>query len=208
MITAAFIAFFGLGWLLVTVILGYASGWYSLTREFPDLPYEDALSVFTRESGTIGLVSMHGILKLSPCRSGLRVGIMRLFGPFSKPFLVPWNTINISRKALLGWTYAELSFGTHGKLRISGLLADRLWQTVPQSWPEKGIAQSVTSKRVLQQYFLGWLAMTIIASAFFILAPRIASPKSNSYPPIIVAVLFPAIVFGAYSAFQYLSRRR
>jgi hypothetical protein len=206
MITVAFIAFFGLVWLLVSVILGYSSGWHSLMRVYPDLPNEQGLAIFSGESGMVGPVSMHGILKVSPCRSGLRVGIMRLFGPLSKDFLVPWNTISVSRKAMLGWRYAELSFGTNGKLRISDLLADRLWQMVPQSWPEKGMPERITHKRVLRQYFLQWLSLTTIASVFFIVAPRIAIQRSDGYPPVLVAVLFPAIVIGAFCAFQYLVR--
>jgi hypothetical protein len=208
MIIAAFIAFFGLVWLLVSVILGYSSGWYSLMRVYPDLPNEEALAVLSGESGMVGPVSMHGVLKLSPCRSGLRVGIMRLFGPFDRDFLVPWNTISVSRKAMLGWRYAELSFGTNGRLRISDLLADRLWQIVPQSWPEKGVPQRITDKRMFRQYLLQWLTLTTIASAFFIVAPRIAIPRSDGYPPLLVAVLFPAIVIGGFCAFQYFVRSR
>lgn len=208
MTAAAFIAFFVLLWLLVSVILGLFSGWYSLMRAFPDRPYEEALAIFNGESGMVGLVSMHGILKLSPCTSGLRVGIMRLFGPFEKDFLVPWNTISVSRKRMLGWKYAELYFGVYGRLRISDLLADRLWRSIPQSWPEKGVPEAVTSNRVFRYYFLQWLILTTIASAFFIVAPRIADRGRGNYPPLLVAILFPAIATGSVFSFRYLIRRR
>jgi hypothetical protein len=72
MTAAAFIAFFLLMWLLVCVILGFLSGWYSLMRAFPDRSYEEPLAVFKGESGMVGLVSMSGVLKLNPCPSGLR----------------------------------------------------------------------------------------------------------------------------------------
>jgi hypothetical protein len=88
------------------------------------------------------------------------------------------------------------------------LLADRLWQTIPQSWPEKGMPEAVTSKRVFRHYFLQWLILTTIASAFFIIAPRIADRGSSNYPPLLVAILFPAIAIGLAFAFQYLIRRR
>jgi hypothetical protein len=208
MIIAAYIAFFGLVWLLVSVILGYSSGWYSLMRVYPDLPNEEGLANLDGQSGMVGPVSMHGILKLSPCRSGLRVGIMRLFGPFCRDFLVPWNTIKVSRKTKLRWRYAELTFGTYGRLRITDLLADRLWQIVPQSWPETGMPQRITDKRLLRHYFLQWITLTTIASAFFIVAPRIAIPRSGGYPPFLVAVLFPAVVIGGFCAFQYFVRSR
>ena len=208
MTVPAFIAFFILLWLFVCVILGFFSGWYSLMRAFPDRSYEEPLAVFNRESGMVGVVSMSGILKLSPCPSGLRVGIMKLFGPFHKDFLVPWNLIGVSRKKMLGWTYAELSFGTYGKLRISDLLADRLWQTAPQHWPEKGIPEPVTGARAFRYYFLQWLTVTTIAAAFFIIGPRILDEGSTNYPPVLVAILFPAIAVGLVSAVQYLTRRR
>lgn len=208
MTAAALVVFFVLMWLLVSVILGFFSGWYSLMRVFPDRPHEEALAIFERESGMVGPVSMHGILTLSLCSSGLRVGMMKLFGPFAKDFLVPWSAIAVSRKTMLGWRYADLSFGTSGKLRVSDLLADRLWQTIPQSWPEKGIPEAVTSTRVLRHYFLRWMVLTSVASAFFIIAPRLVVHGSGNYPPILVAVLFPAIATGLALSFQCFTRRR
>src|SRR5215469_15004199 len=96
-------AFVVLMWLFVSVILSFLSGWYTLMRVFPDRPQEKALAIFKGESGTVGPVSMHGILTLSLCPSGLRVGMMKLFGPFAKDFLVPWGAIAVSRKTVLGW---------------------------------------------------------------------------------------------------------
>lgn len=195
-------------WLLVSIILGLLSGWYSLMRVFPDRPQEKAVATFRRESGMVGPVSMHGILTLSLCPSGLRVGIMKFFGPFAKDFLVPWNEISVSRKRMLGWKYADVCLGDYGKLRVSDLLADRLWRTVPQSWPERGMPEAVTSKCLRRNYFLKWLILTSVASAFFIIVPRITVHGSGNYPPILVAILFPAITIGLYVAFQYLTHER
>lgn len=55
---------------------------------------------------------------------------------------------------------------------------------------------------------LQWLKLTTIASAFFIIAPSIADPGSGNYPPLLVAILFPAIAIGLAFSFQYLIRRR
>ena len=41
---------------------------------------------------------MQGILKIGVCPSGLRIGIMRAFGPFSRNFFVPWEEIKVERK--------------------------------------------------------------------------------------------------------------
>jgi hypothetical protein len=93
-------------------------------------------------------------------------------------------------------------------LRISDLLVDRLWQSAPQNWPEKGMPESVTGARLFQYYFVQWFTLTTIASAFFIIAPRTLAKGSGNYPPISVAILFPAIAIGLFSAFQYLTRRK
>ena len=209
MTAAAIVAFIVLVWLLVCVILGFFSGWFFLMRAFPDRPHEEPLAVFKNESGMLGAVSMSGILKLSPCPSGLRIGIMKLFGAFHKDFLVPWNLLGVSRKKILVWKYAELSFGTtYGRLRISDLLADRLWKSTPQNWPEKGMPEPVTGARLFQYYFVKWLTLTTIAAAFFIIAPRAMAKGSDNYPPVSVAILFPAIAIGLFSAFDYLIHRR
>jgi hypothetical protein len=50
--------------------------------------------------------------------------------------------------------------------------------------------------------------MTALAAAFFIIAPRLATPKAAERPPIAVAILFPAIVFGIGAVVQYFRRER
>jgi hypothetical protein len=54
---------------------------------------------------------MRGILILSVCPTGLRVGMMRIFGPFCRDFFVPWESIAIIRKTVLFWPVAKLQFG-------------------------------------------------------------------------------------------------
>ena len=50
--------------------------------------------------------------------------------------------------------------------------------------------------------------MTALAAAFFIIAPRLATPNAAARPPIAVAILFPAIVFGIGAVVQYFRRQR
>jgi hypothetical protein len=65
------------------------------------------------QSGSMGLgVSMSGILTLGVCPSGLRVGIMRVFGPFCRDFFVLWEDIRITRRTVLFWPVAKLQFGS------------------------------------------------------------------------------------------------
>ena len=201
--------FLVLMWLFVTTMLGFVSGWYALMRRYPDRP-ESALRRFTNQSGSMNSVGMRSILSLSVCPSGLRVGIMRIFGIFSRDFFVPWDEVAVSRKDRLFWKAAKLSFGKQGSgnLTIPSEVADHMARVAGSRWPEAGSfpveTRSQASSRIIKQ----WLASTTLAAAFFIIVPRLLAPNPDSRPPILVAVLFPAAVFGVAGLVQYLRRRR
>src|SRR5262245_17812754 len=97
-------------WLMATTVLGLLSGWFKLVAEYPDQAIEPNQRL-RGQSGRIGLVSMRGILTLSVCTSGLRVGMMRFFGPFCRYFFVPWERIAVVRTTTLFSPAAELQFG-------------------------------------------------------------------------------------------------
>jgi hypothetical protein len=131
--------FFVLLWFAVTVLLGFLSGWYFLMRRFPDRP-EAPLCTFKNQSGSVGLVGARSLLTLSICPGGLRVGMMRIFGPFSKPFFVPWSEMSVIRKDRLFWKVTKIAFGNPpaGSLTLMADLADRLARTAGAPWPEPG----------------------------------------------------------------------
>jgi hypothetical protein len=54
--------------------------------------------------------------------------------------------------------------------------------------------------------FAQWVIVTCAAAAFFTLVPMAIGAKGN-HPPIAVAILFPAIVFGIVSVVKFLSGR-
>jgi hypothetical protein len=96
-------------WLMIVSILGAFSGWYSLQGRFPDTG-EQAMRKLRFRSGLLGSgslwnpwgnVSYGGCLRLDICRTGLRVRIWRIFGPFCGPILVPWNQISVEEKRIL-----------------------------------------------------------------------------------------------------------
>jgi hypothetical protein len=66
---------------------------------------------------------------------------------------------------------------------------------------EKG---SQTFSRIVKQ----WALMTSLGAAFFIIAPRLVTVNAANRPPIAVAILFPAIVFGIGAMVQYVRRLR
>jgi predicted permease len=201
--------FFVLLWFAVTVLLGFISGWYFLRRRFPDRP-EAPLRTFNNQSGSIGFVGTRSLLTSSVCPGGLRVRIMRIFGPFSKDFFVPWSEMSVIRKDRLFWKVAKISLGNPpvGSLTLMADLADRLARAAGIPWPEPGPFPDETDTQVSSRIFKQWVAVTGMAAAFFIVAPRLGTPKGAPSPPILVAILFPAIVFGVIALVQYARRRR
>ena len=135
-----FPVFFAAVWLAVTTTTGLLSGWFRLMARYPDQTDEPCLRS-RGQSGTMGLgVGMRGILTLSVCPSGLRVGMMRVFGPFCRAFFVPWDDITVIRRTIVVRPVAELKFGAPviGNLRISAHVADRPACAALGHWPEVG----------------------------------------------------------------------
>jgi len=204
-----FLIAFPLLWCAVTMILSFLSGWFGLMERYPD---RDEIPVVTlaNQSGSLGLVSMRGLLKLSVCPSGLRIGIMRIFGPFCRDFLVPWSEIKVTRNDRVFWKVAKLSFGqpSNGNLKVFAEVADRMARAAGNHWPEPGPFPQETGSQSFSRIAKRWVAMTGLAAAFFIIAPRLIAPNPAARPPIVVAILFPAIVFGLGAMVEYFRRQR
>ena len=201
--------FFIVMWITVTTLLGFLSGWFVLMRTYPDRA-EAPLQSFSMQSGSMNLVGMRSVLKLSPCASGLRLGMMRLLGPFCRDFLVPWNEISITRKDQFLMKVAQLSFGRPaiGKLTISVDVADRLARAAGGHWPETELSPERSEGAAVSRIIKRWILSTVFAAAFFILATHLILPKGKTPLPILACVLFPAIVFGLNAIVQYVRSRR
>ena len=204
-----FLIAFPLLWFVVTLILSVLSGWFGLMERYPNRD-EVPIVTLANQSGSLGFVSMRGILKLSVCPSGLRIGIMRIFGPFCRDFLVPWNEITVTRSDRIFWKVAKLSFGqpSNGNLKVFADVADRMARAAGSHWPEQGSFPEETRSQSVSRIAKQWVAMTGLAAAFFIIAPRLMTPNAAARPPIVVAILFPAIVFGIGAIVQYFRRQR
>jgi hypothetical protein len=194
--------------LTITTALGLFSGWYFLMIRYPNRE-ETELLCLKGLSGSVGLVRMNRILNISACRSGLRIGMMRVFGIWCRKFFVPWEEITINRKDGFFGQSAKLQFGnpSRGSLRIPSYVADRLARASLGRWPEPGPFPQETSEQVLVSLARQWIAVTLFAATFFIVVPRIVSPDAN-FPPIPVAFILPGVVFGIPSAFEYFKRTK
>jgi hypothetical protein len=204
----AFLLFFATMWLVVTTILSLVSGWYELMRRFPDRSDKPVLAL-ANQSGKIGLVAASRILNLSVCPSGLRVGMMRIFGPFSRPFFVPWEELRVTRQENWMWRSARMEFGlpSVGDVTVAAELADTLARAAGSHWPEPGPFPVEVGGQAAARIFKQWLLVTACAATFFTVAPRIMNPRGTALP-IAVAILFPAIFFGVVSLVRFFFRNR
>jgi hypothetical protein len=199
--------FFAAMWLAVSTVLGVMSGWFWLMSRFPDQPEKPILRL-RYQSGTMGAgVRMSAILSVAVCPNGLRLSMVRLFGPFCRSLFIPWDEITVSRRASGLWPTAKLQFGSpaQGSLRLSGYLANRLARTAAQRWPEVGPFPEPTSWDIFLRVLVEWILITSFAALFYTVAPMLLAPQGKG-PPVAVAILFPAIVFGLVSIVTFLRR--
>ena len=202
-----FIGLFALAWIGVTTLLGAMSGWFALAARYPDRD-EAPLRTLRGQSGSMGVppVSFGNILTLSVCRSGLRIGLLRLFGLFARPVFVPWSDIDVERSSrpFIG-PVARLRFGGSdiGRLTVESYVADRLARSSEGRWPEEGPFSVEPRSRALAVVVGQWAFISLFAAAFFVGGPALLGGQG---PPILVAVLFPAIFFGVVAAFRYFAR--
>jgi hypothetical protein len=198
--------FFFVGmWLLVTTSLARKAGWPDLSNRYPNRD-EQPVRVLRFQSGWMGGVSMSSILRLEACPSGLRVGILKMFGLFSRDFFVPWNEIRIQRKTRFIWNIVELDLGGVGKLSLFDYAANKLARSVSGAWPEQGSFPKDTIAQALWQVSKAWLFGALFVVGFFTLVPLLLSGGKHAFPfpnPII----FPAIIMISVAGLIYFWAR-
>jgi hypothetical protein len=199
---------FSIFWVLTLTLLGVLSGWFELQKRYPDRD-DEVLAGFRFQSGSLskGLpVHMNGMLHLTACRSGLRVGMWRLFGPFSRDFLVPWQVLAVSRHRMLIWRRAEIRLGVEGKLEIAGHLADRIAAAAGGAWPERPIPVPERPSEALRAVFFDWLLVSSIYGLFFSAMRGVSTPSQGDFPLGARPFLAPFAVIGVLSVIAFLRR--
>ena len=203
-----FPVFFVLFWLLTTSLLGLFSGWFQLQQQFPDNDDTPLLRLGGR-SGTMSGVNFNGILTLAACRSGLRVGLWKIFGPFQRPFQVPWNEIEAEPVTRFLMPKMRLHFGRPATRKLT--ISVRTWERLKAASQSVAAPSAATVTRRLAGAFVAqWAAITILAGSFFYLAPRLLAPDAQPPPqmPLAVCFGFPAIVFGVATFIRFLFAAR
>ena len=202
------LSFFFIGlWLLTTTLLAEFSGWFILQRRYPNMA-EPALLTLRRQSGSMGMgVAMNGVLKLSACPSGLRVAIWRLFGPFSRPFLVPWDEISAEPKKMLFVPMAKLRLGAPqvGTLMIEAGPWQRLSAHSPKRARLRDTFVPISRRDIAQGLLLQWAVITAVIATFFSVASRL--PRNAPPTPFFFLIGFPALLFGFAQLIRYFRQR-
>jgi hypothetical protein len=195
----AFVAF----WVMFTTLLAFLSGWFKLVDQYPDQAEKPMLRL-RWQSGTLGRGAMRSVLTLSACPSGLRVGMSWFMGPLCRPFFVPWEHLAIVRENTLLGPIAKLQFGNpvSGTIPLPVYAANRLARAAGKRWPEAGPFPEERGAYVRRILAL-WAIATSFLALFFIVVPLAVAP-SGSRPPILLAILFPALFFGAGSVVRFL----
>jgi hypothetical protein len=208
-IAVVFPLFFVAVWLGVSTMLAVFSGWFRLAAKFPDQAEETLLRV-RWQSGVMGAaVGMNGILTLDVCHRGLRVGMLRIFGPFCRDFLVPWEDIRITPTTILFQSAKKLQFGSPviGSLTLRANVADKLARSAVGRWPERGSFPQERPSQTRRRLLIQWALMTCLFALFCTFAPRVFGPVKGGPPPILVTVLFPAILVGVVTIARYFREK-
>jgi len=107
-----FAIIFPLFWLLITYVIGEFGGWHRFSERFPDRELEPHWTRLHLQSAMMGpsplSASYSNCLTLEICSTGLRLRVIKLFGPFSKPIFLPWSEIEAVPIRVLFWRCYEL----------------------------------------------------------------------------------------------------
>lgn len=192
-----FIAF----WILITQLLASHSGWNALQDQYPDTD-EPAIRTLRFQSGSfrrinfsLRRVNYGGVLTLSATRTGLRVSVWKIFGPFQRRFLVPWNAMTLgTRRGLMGSAWAELRIAGPEEITLSLPMSIWEWMAVHSGGQVKLPALTPMPDRWSgRRYLLQWLAFTAGGAAFFQIASRVGD---GAPVPLAPTIILPAIVLG------------
>ena len=113
--TAGFILFFAVLWFGICAIIRKVSGWSDLESAFPDHSEANLIKRFRFASARFGHkvagMNYSHCLTFDVCDTGLRVTLMKILGPTSKPFFVPWGQLSAHNSEALVIPHHRFDFG-------------------------------------------------------------------------------------------------
>ena len=188
------IAFFIAMWCATSLVLGWLSGWFDLQQHYCDDGAEQPLLKLRWVSASMGSLAIYlkHCLFLAAKPTGLSVSMFRIFAPFQKPLLIPWNDIRVEQASSWGFAKIRLLFGdpVAGQLRINQWTWSRLVDVLPQNAETSRLKtpaqSSANGLSIAQNLFVQWLFLTAaISMAFYLLAQA----KGGQHLPLPVMIL-------------------
>jgi hypothetical protein len=131
----AYILFVPSIWLFVTTILITAAGWPELMRSFPR-PTGKALFVQKLEWAVMGNgVTCNNLITIAAHDAGVAINQSRLFGPFTRPVLIPWDQLIVEAIEGAAHDLTRLKFGRLEKAAL--VLPLESWNLIERHQPAK-----------------------------------------------------------------------
>ncbi|MEO0699951.1 MAG: hypothetical protein AAFY81_09605 [Pseudomonadota bacterium] len=122
-------------WLLVTSAITKMTPWGELQSLYPDNPSANAQRVFRFQSAYLGRESLgasfQGCLTVTVTGRGLRIAIWKVFAPFAKPILLPWEAIETQWAKTFLFSVLRLRVGPRGSVWIT--IAPRLARRIAKA---------------------------------------------------------------------------
>jgi hypothetical protein len=128
-------------WVLVSAIISFVSGWFSLARVYrARIPFQGARWRLQRGKMRY-LVGYNNILAIGVSQQGLYLAVLSLFRFMHPPLLIPWSEVKVRKKK--GWVFESVTFTLGHELaiplRIRGKLGENLREAAGSSWPVEEI---------------------------------------------------------------------
>lgn len=193
-------------WLIVTTVIGLASGWFRLQRAYPALS-DQAGATLPRQSAEMGFgVAFSRVLTLTAGPAGIGISVSRLLGPFLRPVTVPWPAITAERRHMFMAQGVRLTFGQPevGTLTIHA----RSWDQLTLLSPTPRLAHvlpPITSRLAISGLVKSWLLLTGVAATAFYTIPQLTT---GSGPPLVFCILMPGMGFAMLMVLRYLRQPR
>lgn len=194
-----FPVFFILFWIAITALLGVFSGWFRLQAQFP-ANAETPLLRLRMQSGRMYSANLNSILTLEACTSGLRVSLSKIFGPFQRPFQIPWSQIQAEPVTRFLEPKVRLHLGQPEAGRLTINL--RAWERLKAaSQGTTAPLSTANTKRLERGLFFQWLLFTVaIGGLFAFTAYSQAAPDIGRLVP---DFAFPVVAFGIVQSIRY-----
>jgi hypothetical protein len=124
-------------WLLVSLVISFIGGWFSLARRFRcQAPF--AGSRYSGQSGWMrGLANYRSCLVIGANPSGLYLAVFFPFRIAHPPLFIPWSEVTLSKSHVFSMKIVRFQLGRENPIPLSirESLANKLKAAAGDAWP-------------------------------------------------------------------------